>query len=216
MHSTARSRGRSRAPSRNGNASSTGRRRQRLQQLPRARALHVELRVRRRSRRSRSRARPGTCRRSQVSTWRCAVSDATTRNRSSSSLVTVRSASSVPPLVEPLRVRDPARRARRRRSPTAGPAAAGVRPCTRNFAMNDMSISPTPSRTARCSAAQWSNQLCRPQVSGSAVGRQPGVGVPVGALPAADVPEVGARAPPAGRGTASASHRAPSASCATG
>ena len=37
------------------------------------------------------------CRRIQVSACRCAVSEATTQNRSSSSLVTVRSASSVPP-----------------------------------------------------------------------------------------------------------------------
>ena len=28
------------------------------------------------------------------------------------------------------------------------------RPCTRNFAMNDMSITITPSRAARCSSAQ--------------------------------------------------------------
>ena len=37
------------------------------------------------------------CRRSHACTWPWALSDATTRKRSSSSLVTVRSASSVPP-----------------------------------------------------------------------------------------------------------------------
>ena len=37
------------------------------------------------------------CRRIHVCACRCAVSEATTQNRSSSSLVTVRSASSVPP-----------------------------------------------------------------------------------------------------------------------
>ena len=67
-----------------------------LHQLARARALHVELRVaaghvgdeRVRVRR--------IARFIHVSTWRCAVSDATTQNRSSSSLVTVRSACSLP------------------------------------------------------------------------------------------------------------------------
>ena len=83
---------------RNGNASldrSTDR--ERLQQLARPRALDVELRVARRHVGDERVRVAAMCRRIHVSTCRCAVSDATTQNRSSSSLVTVRSASSVPP-----------------------------------------------------------------------------------------------------------------------
>ena len=52
---------------------------------------------------------------------------------------------------------------------SSGPAPG---PSTENFAMNDMSISPTPSRTARCSAAHRSNHGARPQV-GVASGVRP-------------------------------------------
>ncbi len=39
--------------------------------------------------------------------------------------------------------------------------------------MNDMSIAMTPSRAARCSAAQWSNHCGRPQDSGPGSGVSP-------------------------------------------
>ena len=61
-------------------------------------------------------------------------------------------------------------------SPFTSPAdrwssiAPASEPVTENFAMNDMSISPTPSRTLRCSASHCSNHGARPQVgSASAV-----------------------------------------------
>ncbi len=88
------------AAARNGNASfersADG---QRLQELARPRPLHVDLRPARRhvgDEGVRARRIVPIARRIHVSAWRWAVSDATTQNRSSSSLVTVRSASSVP------------------------------------------------------------------------------------------------------------------------
>src|SRR6266545_4192340 len=113
------------------------------------------------------------CRRSQVSACRCVLSEATTQNRSSSSLVTVRSASIVPPSlshwVYVMTPASPLTRLAEIRS-SARPAS---RPWTRNFDMNDMSMRITPSRAARCSASQWGNQLCRPQDRASTTGRTP-------------------------------------------
>ena len=112
-----------------------------------------------------------------VSIWRCTVSEPTTKYRSSSSLVTVRSASSVPPALShwvyvimpgaPSTLLPEMKLSKR-------PAS---RPCTANFDMKDMSIKITPSRHARCSASQCCHQLARPNVSG------PGSGVVL--LPAA-------------------------------
>ena len=58
--------------------------------------------------------------------------------------------------------------------------------------MNDMSMRITPSRAARCSASQYGNQFWRPHESCSTLGLVAGRRIPVGALPAADVAEVGA------------------------
>ncbi len=58
--------------------------------------------------------------------------------------------------------------------------------------MKLMSITITPSRQARCSASQCGQNAGRPHVSGPGSGRHARAGVPVGALPSADVLEVGA------------------------
>mmetsp|Transcript_27916 Transcript_27916/g.48866 ORF Transcript_27916/g.48866 Transcript_27916/m.48866 type:complete len:229 (+) Transcript_27916:78-764(+) len=110
------------------------------------------------------------CRR--LSTCRWAVSVATTRKLPSPpssgagpSLVMVRSASNVPrawsSCVYVIVPCSPSTFAVARRS-SSRPAAG---PCTRNLLMNDMSISATPRRHAACSAAQLSNQWCRPHES---------------------------------------------------
>ena len=56
--------------------------------------------------------------------------------------------------------------------------------------MNDMSMAMTSSRAARCSAAHRSNQAGRPHVSGPGSATCALTGVPVSALPSADVAEV--------------------------
>ena len=57
--------------------------------------------------------------------------------------------------------------------------------------MNDMSISPTDSRTVRCSCSHCSNHGARPHV-GSAAGVWPCAREPVGALPARHLAKVAA------------------------
>ena len=64
------------------------------------------------------------------------------------------------------------------------------RPCTRNFDMKLMSITMTPSRQARCSACQCAPERGSPPREGTGIGDGTGSGVPVGALPTADVLEV--------------------------
>ena len=75
-------------------------------------------------------------------------------------------------LVEPLRVGDDARLAVDvvGRDAARAPRPAS-RPCTRNLDMNDMSMTITPSRAARCSAAQYGRTSSgRPHVSGPGSG----------------------------------------------
>ena len=82
---------------RNGNASlDNSTRRERLEQLTRSRALHVELGVARGDVGDEGVLLARSVAASSVSTWRCAVSVATTQKRSSPSFVTVRSAWSLP------------------------------------------------------------------------------------------------------------------------
>ena len=57
--------------------------------------------------------------------------------------------------------------------------------------MNDMSIRITAVRAASCSACQYGNQFCRPHESRSTRRFDARWGIPVGALPTADVAEVG-------------------------
>ena len=110
-------------------------------------------------------ASAGVWRSIHATTWRGTVSDATTQNRSSASLVTVRSASRVPPsfshCVYVMTPGAPSTALAEIQSSTL-PAS---RPCTRNFDMNDMSMTITPSRAARCSSAQVPNHDGLPQVS---------------------------------------------------
>ena len=106
---------------RNGNASfDRSTRRERLHQLARARPLHVDLRVPEVTSVTNACASSGKCRFIHVSTWRCAVSEATTQKRSSSSLVTVRSAWSLPASLSHCVYVIVARRRRRRCSPRSG------------------------------------------------------------------------------------------------
>ena len=198
---------------RNGNASfDRSARRQRLQQLARPRALHVELRVARRHvgdegvRVAEVAAHPGL--------------DVAVRGVGGDHpepLVVELGDREVglerAALVEPLRVGDHARARRRRGWPRAGSSSRPAsRPCTRNFDMNDMSITITPSRAARCSACPVRRTSSGgPTTAGRRPASTPARRVPVGALPAADVPEVRAAAPPAGR--ASATRFAPRAVC---
>ncbi len=95
-------------------------------------------------------------------------------NSVSASFVTVRSASSVPPsfshCVYVMTPGSPSTLFADTRSSTR-PAS---RPCTRNFDMKDMSIRPTPSRTARCSASHCGNQLWRPHDSSATLASRPG------------------------------------------
>jgi hypothetical protein len=42
--------------------------------------------------------------------------------------------------------------------------ASASRPTTANLAKEERSNSPTASRTARCSSAEWANQFCRPEL----------------------------------------------------
>ena len=190
---------------------------ERLQQLARARALHVDLRVARGDV-----GDEGVARRRGAGASRSRRGGARCRRRPPEPLVVELGDREVglelAALVEPLRVGDVpgvavdvvGRDAVEERARRRGPA-------TRNFAMNDMSMRITPSRAAWCSASQYGNQFWRPhdelaRRSGSTPSRR----VPVGALPAADVAEVGAAAPRAGRGSATASRRARSSSAVVG
>ena len=151
------------------------------------------------------------CSASQASAWPCAVSEATTQKSSSASLVTVRSASSWPSVVEPLGVGDPSRPRRRRRRPetwsSTSPASA---PVTRNFDMNDMSISPTPSRIGAVLGLPLLEPR-RPAPGRLGLGGDARAGEPVGALPAGHLAQVAALARRAGRAPARAARRGPSA-----
>ena len=66
--------------------------------------------------------------------------------------------------------------------------ASASRPCTRSLPNEEVSNMPAASRTARCSAAECSNQFCRPnEYSYSRL--TPARGVPVGPLPAQQLAE---------------------------